>query len=1460
MRCFLRHIMAVELILLVGAASSVWAQTSPFFLPTPYATGASPTAVVADHFRGTVSDPDARVDLVVVNNASTGSISVFLGNGDGTFQTAVQYPTGGISSSALVQGDFNNDGKLDIAVLNGGSNTVAVLTGNGDGTFNQPLVSAPFDIGEAVAAGDFNNDGNLDLVVAGLENGLYLLAGDGHGGFTASVLALPPSGSTFLSVALSDLNFDGLLDIVAVANSGLGQPSTIEVFLNGGAGKFTLKSTIPASFYVASVVVGDANFDEIPDLITGSNDSATFNVLLGDGQGDFAAPSSSNSFSGGDGFFTIPVAITSPPAIGVRRHAVRPAQLGPFGEDVVVLNGYGFAVLINTDENTSGQLPIYAGPVSYGVRKEGPDQPANSYAAVADFNGDGVPDIAVVDFTGGLVWVSLAQPNSTFTAVGPGFQAGVDIAAGGQGTLTAVTAVNLPGVDVPGQGIAVTNRDANSVSVISTPVGNPLSLTVGAAPAAIVAGNFTGGGLNDLATANSGDGTVSVLLNTGTDESDNPTYAPAASYAVGSGPVSIATGDVNGDGASDLVVANSGDNTVSVLLGSVAGTGKAKPAGVGTFGTALSFPVGKNPQGVAVADLNGDGNQDIVAVNQGDNTVSVLLAQFSFVGGGEGFGFAQAVNYAVGSGPTSVVVSDFNDDFIPDLAVLNSADSTISILLGNGNGTFAAPPVVQLPSTKGASFQLATQDFNGDTNADLVVADTGNGQLLYLAGNGDGSFQAPVVSLLAHQPQAIAAGDFNGDGIADVVVANSDATDVTVILNATTSVASPVCGISGVIKTIVIGTQLTADVQCRGAFIPGSQNQSLLVNWDINNPAIGSAGTGPGGGSTCGANGNVCTFSPSICLPTGGYGPGGFTLQVSGSTASTASNQGISQQQNQSAITAIPFAVTPAAVSVATNATQVFNTPEPNACLTWSLSTPELSITPDTAAGKTDATYLAPASVPVPNTVNVLATYTDGTPATSATVTILVTQVAPAFTSAASVTFQTGVAGTFTVTTTGTPTPSISESGALPAGVTFVDNGDGTATLSGTPTQLLGGTFPLTFTAQNTLQNNVDTATQNFTLTLSSTNSSPAITSANTATFETGTQSSFTVTTTGKPAPSITETGALPSGVTFKDNGNGTATLSGTPAAGTGGVYTITFTAQNGIAPNATQSFTLDVPAIALTYPAFPNPAETLAGAGAGTIQFTAVVTGLQNVGVMFTVSGTGCSGACGTISQTGLYTPPATFTGSAAIVDTVTVVSLGDASLTLSVPVTVFPPAVAPPPPPVSLPAGQTATSALAVTGDTASVSFSFACVPTQFAQGAQCTVSPSSGALTSTPLNLSVNIQTTSQIASAIPMGGGNNRLFLAMFAPVIGVMLAGARWKRRRLWHTTAGILLILGSFGFLIACGTNGTFGPLPPPPPPNATPSGVYQLVIVAAPPGVDPQSSGASAIGAITVTVTNTPH
>jgi Putative Ig domain/Bacterial Ig domain len=186
---------------------------------------------------------------------------------------------------------------------------------------------------------------------------------------------------------------------------------------------------------------------------------------------------------------------------------------------------------------------------------------------------------------------------------------------------------------------------------------------------------------------------------------------------------------------------------------------------------------------------------------------------------------------------------------------------------------------------------------------------------------------------------------------------------------------------------------------------------------------------------------------------------------------------------------------------------------------------------------------------------------------------------APSITSGNTATFTRNSFGTFTITALGFPTPAISLTGTLPAGLSFVDNGNGTATIDGTPTAAGGAYGGFTVTASNGVGTN---ATQGLTVVI---NEAPAITSASSTGFNAGVFAAFTVTTTGFPTPTLSETGALPSGITFTDNGNGTATLGGTAVQGSGGVYTITINATN-VAGTAPQTFTITVcNTIAVTNP-----------------------------------------------------------------------------------------------------------------------------------------------------------------------------------------------------------------------------------------------------------------------------------
>ena len=306
--------------------------------------------------------------------------------------------------------------------------------------------------------------------------------------------------------------------------------------------------------------------------------------------------------------------------------------------------------------------------------------------AVADLNGDGIPDIITANGD------SYGQGGSYDRGDGHDHGPTVSVLLGnGDGTFQKQQTYTLDeGFNANAVAVADLNGDgipdiitANNNGTVSVLLGNgdgtfqqpaALSATYGGTPDAVAVADLTGDGIPDIITANDNGNTVSVLLGNGDGTFQNPDR-----FRVGSEADAVAVADLTGDGIPDIVTANKDDNTVSVLLGN----------GDGTFQPQQTFAVGAGADAVAVADLTGDGIPDIVTANGGSynnpgDTVSVLL------GNGDGT-FQPQRTFAVGSDPTAVAVADLTGDGNPDIITANRDSNTVSVLLGNGDGTFQPP-------------------------------------------------------------------------------------------------------------------------------------------------------------------------------------------------------------------------------------------------------------------------------------------------------------------------------------------------------------------------------------------------------------------------------------------------------------------------------------------------------------------------------------------------------------------------------------------------------------------------------------------------------------------------------------------------------------------------------------------------------------------------------------------------
>jgi hypothetical protein len=506
---------------------------------------------------------DGKLDMVV---AGTNTLKVLLGNGDGTFQAPMSM-AGGLNPTQLVTADFNNDGRVDIAVTENALNAVFVLLGKGDGTFGPalkvPVVGSPTNL----AVADFNHDGKLDLVVDG-GAAVSVLLGNGDGSFKSPV-AYPVVIYT-TSFAVADLNGDGIPDIAAADNGGY----DVVVLLGNGDGTFR---SSPSNYAVGTtpvaIAASDFNRDGKIDLLTVNNGADTVTLLLNqDNKGFLAAPS-----------YRVPFQPTS-------------AAAGDFtGDglvDIVVLSDFPSQMVVLPNSPAGFLAPIVT-PLSFDVQF--------GTIVAGDLNHDGKLDVVIA--YGANLAILLGNGDGTF-------QAPTIIPFTG-----IITDVLL--ADFNGDGIldlAVAEQSLGGADDVRVMLGNgdgtfqsPRRFWAGPFPFALAVGDFNGDGKLDLAVVSQyantqGDNHVYVLLGNG-----DGTFQRFIKFPAGMSASALVVGDFNSDGKQDILVGNYFTTRLELLSGN----------GDGTFGAPQKVSVPDSAYDLVAGDFNGDGKLD-VAVGGGN--------------------------------------------------------------------------------------------------------------------------------------------------------------------------------------------------------------------------------------------------------------------------------------------------------------------------------------------------------------------------------------------------------------------------------------------------------------------------------------------------------------------------------------------------------------------------------------------------------------------------------------------------------------------------------------------------------------------------------------------------------------------------------------------------------------------------------------------------------------------------
>ncbi len=708
---------------------------TPFDPPVTTAGLSDPMAV-----RSADLDRDGNLDLVVSNYSATGnSISIFLGNGNGTFAPSpIVEATGGVGNGNVEVEDLNGDNRLDLIVAHTTSNGVTILLSQdvpvGSIGFSEPMFRPTGSSAVAVAIGEFDGDGIRDIAVTNFNSAsVSILAGSANWNEVQEIGGLSPSGSGVHQIRVADLNADSKDDLIV---SDVVE-SKVYIFRGEGANSFTALPSNPTGNWPGRIQVADVNHDATLDIVTSNYFGGSVSLLSGNGDGTFDAATS--VLAGGS--LANPV-------------DVRVSDLNLDGNLDLVVSEYGADQLRLLLGQGDGTFTVSDTIISTGDSPRG--------AAIGDYNKDGRPDIAVISELAGTLAVSLNQSTNV-----PLLVQSPSIAVD---TALWIAAGDLNDDMIPD--LVTCNNEgahANTIAVMlgkgNGSYGAPVYFATGAAPRYVVVQDFSLDGKADVLVANSDDDTVGLFIGNGLGG-----LAPMVPIAVGDSPNSLALVALNGDNFPDIVVANGAGESLSVVLSNNARG----------FHPQVSYSLSGAPKGLVVGEFTGDARPDVAVANSETDQLQIYENQVGGI-------LAPWADLNVGDEPTYPTTGDFDRDGRADLAVSNHAEGTISVWRRNEVGQFA----VRTDYPAGVNPVATTvSDFNLDGNLDLAVTNQNSGPLylgpndvgIYL-GSASGNLETPKYLQLGEGSYGLVATDLTRDGVADLAVANIQSGTLDVLVN-----------------------------------------------------------------------------------------------------------------------------------------------------------------------------------------------------------------------------------------------------------------------------------------------------------------------------------------------------------------------------------------------------------------------------------------------------------------------------------------------------------------------------------------------------------------------------------------------------------------------------------------------------------------------------------------------------